>query len=59
MMSDRNVWAKAGAIVSSHGTLTAGYITDQMRDALGDRIAVEDWRRVAAAVDAIKECRPQ
>jgi hypothetical protein len=52
-MEEREVWIQAGAIRAAHGELTAEYIIDQLSDALGDRIAVEDWRRVAAAVDAI------
>jgi hypothetical protein len=52
-MSDRDVWLKAGEIVAEHGTLTADYIIAQLGDVLDDLIAVEDWRRVAAAVDAI------
>jgi hypothetical protein len=52
-MEEREVWIQAGAILAEHGELTAEYIIDQLSDALGDRIAVEDWRRVAAAVDQI------
>jgi len=52
-MEDREVWIQAGAILAAHGELTADYIIDQLTYALGDRIAVEDWRRVAAAVDTI------
>jgi len=59
MMSDRDVWVKAGAIVAEHGDLTADYIIQQLSDVLGDKIAVEDWRRVAAAVDAISDATPQ
>ncbi|WP_426280767.1 hypothetical protein [Sphingomonas sp. NFX23] len=59
MMSDRDVWVKAGAIVAEHGDLTADYIIKQLSDVLGDKIAVEDWRRVAAAVDAISDATPQ
>lgn len=53
MMTDRDVWMKAGAILAEHGAMTTDYIIDQVTDALGNRIAVDDWRRVAAAVDAI------
>ena len=53
MMTDREVWVKAGSIVAEHGELTADYIIQQLGDVLGDRVAVEDWRRIAAAVDAI------
>lgn len=52
-MEDREVWMQAGAILAEHGELTTDYIIDQLSDALGSRIAVEDWRRVAAAVDQI------
>lgn len=55
MMSDRDVWIKAGAILAEHGKLTVDYIIDQVTDALGDRVAVEDWRRIAAAADAIDQ----
>jgi hypothetical protein len=58
-MEEREVWIQAGAILAAHGELTTDYIIDQMSDALGDRIAVEDWRRVAAAVDAISNAAPQ
>ncbi|VVT08908.1 conserved hypothetical protein [Sphingomonas aurantiaca] len=56
-MEEREVWIQAGAILARHGELTADYIIDQLSDALGDRIAVEDWRRVAAAVDAITDAQ--
>ncbi|PTQ59727.1 hypothetical protein C8J26_2579 [Sphingomonas aurantiaca] len=57
MMTDRDVWMKAGAILAEHGAMTADYIIDQISDAIGDRVAVEDWRRVAAAVDAISDAQ--
>lgn len=43
-MEDREVWIQAGAILAQHGELATDYIIDQVSDALGDRIAVEDWR---------------
>lgn len=52
-MNAREVWIQAGAILAVHGEMTTDYIIDQMTEALGDRVAVEDWRRLAAAVDAI------
>lgn len=54
-MEEREVWIQAGAILAAHGELTADYIIDQLIEALGDRTAVEDWRRVAAAVDRITD----
>jgi hypothetical protein len=59
MMSERDVWVKAGAIVAEHGTLTADYLIEQLSDVIGDRMAVESWRRVAAAVDAITDTNLQ
>ena len=50
---------KAGEILAEHGALTSDYIIEQLGDVLGDRVAVEDWRRVAAAVDAINDATPQ
>lgn len=44
---------KACDILAEHGALTAVYIIGQLGDVLGDRVAVEDWRWVATAVDAI------
>lgn len=58
-LTNREVMVKAGEILAEHGALTAAYIIDQLGDVLGDRVAVEDWRRVAAAVDAITEAKPQ
>lgn len=53
------MWLKAGQILAEHGTLTADYIIEQLGDVLADRIAVEDWRRIAAAVDIIADAKPQ
>jgi len=52
-MTDREVWILAGEIMAEHGKMTADYIIDRLSNVLGDRVAVEDWRRVAAAVDEI------
>lgn len=59
MMTDRDVMVKAGQILAKHGALTPEYIIEQLGEVHGDRIAVEDWRRVAAAVDAINDATPQ
>jgi hypothetical protein len=53
MVTDSNVWVKVGAPVAVHGTMTADYIFDQLSDRLDSNVAVEPWRRVAAAVDKI------
>lgn len=53
MMSQREIWIKAGAILAEHGGMTADYIIDRVGDVLDNEVAVEDWRQIAAAVDAI------
>lgn len=53
MMSQREVWIKAGAIFAEHGGMTADHIIDRVGDVLDGEVAVEDWRGIAAAVDAI------
>jgi len=52
-MEEREVWIQACAIIAAHGELSSDYIIDQLSDALGSGVVVEDWRRVAAAVDMI------
>jgi len=52
-MEEREVWIQAFAIIAAHGGLSSDYIIDQLSDALGSGVVVEDWRRVAAAVDMI------
>jgi hypothetical protein len=59
MMTDREVMMKAGEILAEHGALTSDYIIEHLSNVLGDRIAVEDWRRIAAAADAISEAKLQ
>lgn len=49
-MTGRDVIIKVGEILAQHGALTADYIIEQLDDVLDDRIAVEDWVRIAAAV---------
>lgn len=58
-MTEREVWVRAGAILERHGDMTADHIIDELSDVLDDDIAVEDWRRIAAAVDAITGARKQ
>lgn len=52
-MDEREVWMQACAIIAAHGEFTSDYIIDQLSNAIGSSVAVEDWRRVAAAVDRI------
>ncbi len=59
MMTDREVLMKAGEILAEDGALTPDYIIGELSDVLGHSVAVEDWRRIAAAADAISEAKPQ
>jgi len=52
-MNEREVWIQACAIIAAHGERSSDYIIDQLSDALGNGVAVEDWRRVAVAMDSI------
>jgi hypothetical protein len=53
----QTIWVKAGTIVAEHGALTSDYIISHLGDVIDDNVAVEDWRRIASAVDAINgEC---
>ena len=59
MMTDREVWLKAMAIVEMHDTVEAAPIVDTILDVLGDKPHENDWARVAAAVDVILEGQAQ
>ena len=58
-MSDRQVWYTASEILTKHGSGAVAYIIDQVSCVLATKTAVEDWRRVATAVDAIVDCSAQ
>ena len=59
MATDREIWVRACSILVEHGEMTADYIIDQLSDALGDTVAVEDWRRIAVAVDRLTAPPPR
>lgn len=59
MMSDREVWLKAWAVVQTHGTLESAPIVATLLDVMGDDPHHSDWARIAAAVDAINDGEPQ
>ena len=59
MMSDRDVWLKAMAVVRAHGTMEAAPVMDPLVQVLGDDPHRDDWARVAAAVDIINESQLQ
>jgi len=58
-MSDRDVWLKAMVIVQAHGAMEAAPVVATLLDILGDDPHHSDWARVAAAVDAINDAKPQ
>ncbi len=59
MMTDRDVWLKAMAVVQAHGTMEAAPVMDTLVQVLGDDPHRDDWARVAAAVDIINESQLQ
>ncbi len=59
MMSEREVWLKAMAVVDAHGTMEAAPVMTTLLEVLGDDPHRDDWARVAAAVDAINDAQPQ
>lgn len=58
-MTDHEVWEKAIAIVAQFGNDEAELFAARLGEMLGDTAAPEDWRRVAAAVDAITDAPKQ
>jgi hypothetical protein len=59
MMTEREAWLKAGEILAQHGDLTAEYIIMHLGKILHTDANIEDWRRVAAAVDAFNDAPRQ
>jgi hypothetical protein len=55
MMSDREVWLKAWAVIETPGSLESAPVVAMLLDIMGDDSEHYDWARVAAAVDAINE----
>lgn len=59
MMSDREVWLKAMAIVELRSNIYAPNIVNIILKVVGNAADQSDWARVAAAVDAINGTEPQ
>lgn len=53
MMTEREVWLKASEVVAAHGNEAARYVLNSLGNVFASSDRVEDWRRVAAAVDFI------
>ncbi|MEG3166508.1 hypothetical protein U1701_18170 [Sphingomonas sp. PB2P19] len=58
-LTERAIWQTAGEIVEQYGAGAADYIISQLGDVIEHRAAAEDWRRIAAAVDAIMGTKRQ
>lgn len=54
MMTDREIWLKAMAIVETYGMLEARAAMGAMLTSLDEEPEWNEWLRVAAAVDAIQ-----
>ncbi|MDQ0836971.1 hypothetical protein [Sphingomonas faeni] len=52
-MTEREAWLKAGEILAEHGDPTVEYTIAHLGYLLDDDAGIQDWRRDAAAVDAI------
>jgi hypothetical protein len=58
-MTDREVWIKAAEILETFGPRAGDHIIDQLMLFPGGPRRIEDWRRVAKAIDAITDAKPQ
>jgi hypothetical protein len=52
-MSEREVWEKASTIAAAFGDDEPEHFAGRLFDILRDTTDPQDWRRVAAALDAI------
>ncbi len=59
MMTDREVWLKAMALVETYGTREAGPAIRAIVTSLDEEPEWSEWLRVAAAVDEIAEATAQ
>jgi hypothetical protein len=55
MMTDREVWLKAMAIIERHGAIESAPLVDPLRTVLGEEPYRSNWARVAEAVDIITD----
>ena len=55
MMSDREVWLQAWAVIETHGSLESAPVVAMLLDIMGNDPDHSEWARVAAVVDAINE----
>jgi hypothetical protein len=57
-MPNRDIWLLAGTILAEHGDRSTLYLVEQLTKVRGDSVAVQNWRRIAAAVDFIAGAEP-
>lgn len=59
MMTARQVWLKAMTIVEARGTVATNSMVDTVIEIVSDEADIQDWARVASAVDTINNGRMQ
>ena len=59
MMTARQVWLKAMTIVETRGTVATASMVDTLMETVSDEADLQDWARVASAVDKINNGQMQ
>jgi len=59
MMTARQVWLKAMTIVEARGAVATASMVDTLMEIVSDEADLQDWARVASAVDTINNGRLQ
>ena len=59
MMTVRQVWLKAMTIVEARGAVATASMVDTLMEIVSDEADLQDWARVASAVDTINNGRMQ
>lgn len=59
MMTARQVWLNAMTIVEARGTVATVSMVDTVIELVSDEADIQDWARVASAVDTINNGRMQ
>jgi len=59
MMTARQVWLKAMTIVETRGTVATASMVDTLMETVSDEADLQDWARVASAVDTINNGQMQ
>jgi len=59
MMTVRQVWLKAMTIVEARGAVATASMVDTLMEIVSDEADLQDWARVASAVDTINNGQMQ